>query len=110
MNLRRIDDRFAVAGQIRAEDVAELAEAGFRGIVCARPDNEDFGQASFAEIAAMAEKAGMKAIQIPVSGQLTEGQLIRFEQAMAEIEGPVLGYCRSGNRAGSLYMALRNQR
>lgn len=110
MNLRRIDDHFAIGGQIKAEDVKKLAEAGFRGIVCARPDNEDAGQASFAEIAAMAEKAGVTAVHIPVSGQLTEGQLIRFEQAMAEIEGPVLGYCRSGNRAGSLYMALQSQR
>ena len=110
MNLRKIDDRFAVGGQIRADDVRKLAEDGFRGIVCARPDNEDPGQPSFAEIAAMAEQAGMTAVHIPVSGQLTEGQLIRFEQAMSEIEGPVLGYCRSGNRAGSLYMALQNQR
>lgn len=109
MNLRRIDDRFAIGGQIRTEDVKKLAEAGFRGIVCARPDHEDAGQPSFAEIAAMAEEAGMTAVHIPVSGQLTEGQRIRFEQAMAEIDGPVLGYCRSGGRAGSLYMALQNQ-
>jgi uncharacterized protein (TIGR01244 family) len=110
MNLRRINDRFAVGGQISAEDVRQLADAGFRGVICARPDNEDPGQPRFAEIAAMAEKVGMTAVHIPVSGQLTEGQLIRFEAALAEIEGPVLGYCRSGGRAGSLYMALQNRR
>jgi protein tyrosine phosphatase (PTP) superfamily phosphohydrolase (DUF442 family) len=40
-----------------------------------------------------------------VSGQLTQGQLIRFERARAQTKGPILGYCRSGGRAGSLYAA-----
>lgn len=103
---RKIDDRFAIAPQIQPDDVSALADAGCRGIICARPDNEDAGQPSFAEIAAAASKAGIKAIHIPVSGPLGEAQLIRMEQALAEIEGPILGYCRSGGRAGSLYQAL----
>ncbi|WIJ27086.1 beta-lactamase hydrolase domain-containing protein [Devosia sp. RR2S18] len=74
-------------------------------MVCARPDNEDPGQPSFSQIAEVAERFGLKAFHIPVSGQLTEGQLIRFEQARFETAGPILGYCRSGGRAGSLYAA-----
>jgi uncharacterized protein (TIGR01244 family) len=105
--IRKIDDRFAIAPQIRPSDVADLVAAGYRGIICARPDDEDFGQPSFAEIAAAADKAGIKAVHIPVSGPLGEAQLIRMEQALAEIDGPVLGYCRSGGRAGSLYQASR---
>lgn len=106
MNIRKIDDRFATTGQIRPEDVKTLAAAGYRGIVCARPDNEEAGQPSFERIEAAAKQAGIKAVHIPVSGPLTEGQLIRFEEAMARMDGPVLGYCRSGGRAGSLYQAL----
>ncbi|MBD8065042.1 TIGR01244 family phosphatase [Devosia sp. PTR5] len=105
MNIKKIDDRFAQSPQIQPEDMKAIAEAGYKGIVCARPDNEDPGQPSFDEIAQAAEKVGLKAFHIPVSGQLTEGQLIRFEQAKAEIDGPILGYCRSGGRAGSLYSA-----
>lgn len=107
MSIRKIDGRFAITGQIRPEDVGALAASGYGGIICARPDNEDAGQPSFEEIAAAARQAGIKAVHIPVSGPLTEGQLIRFEQAMAEMDGPVLGYCRSGGRAGSLYQALK---
>jgi uncharacterized protein (TIGR01244 family) len=107
MNIRKIDERFAITGQIQPEDLKTLAEAGYRGIVCARPDNEEMGQPGFSEIARAAEQEGLKAFHISVTGPLTEGQLIRFEQAMAEMDGPVLGYCRSGGRAGSLYQATR---
>jgi uncharacterized protein (TIGR01244 family) len=105
MPINQIDDRFAQSPQLQRDDVRLVAEAGYKGIVCARPDDEDPGQPSFAEIAEVAERFGLKAFHIPVSGPLTEGQLIRFEQALAEIGGPILGYCRSGGRAGSLYAA-----
>ncbi|MFY8032624.1 MAG: beta-lactamase hydrolase domain-containing protein, partial [Devosia sp.] len=38
---RAVDADFAVAGQISPDDVAKLAEAGFKTILCARPDNEE---------------------------------------------------------------------
>ncbi len=107
MTINKVDDRFAQSPQIQPEDIQSIAAAGYKGIVCARPDNEDPGQPSFASVAAAAERAGLKAFHIPVSGPLTEGQLIRFEQAKAETDGPLLGYCRSGGRAGSLYAATR---
>lgn len=105
MAIRKVDDNFAQCPQIQPDDVRLIAEAGYKGIVCARPDNEDPGQPLFADIAAVAERFGIKAFHIPVTGQLTEGQRIRFEQARAETDGPILGYCRSGARAGSLYAA-----
>ena len=105
MNIRKIDDHFAQSPQVQPDDVKLIAEAGYKGVVCVRPDDEDPGQPSFAQIAEAAESLGLKAFHIPVSGPLTEGQLIRFEQAKAEVDGPILGYCRSGGRAGSLYAA-----
>ncbi|KKB75871.1 hypothetical protein VW35_19105 [Devosia soli] len=105
MAIKKIDENFAQSPQIQPEEVRAIAEAGYKGIVCARPDGEDPGQPSFAEIAEVAERFGLKAFHIPVSGPLTEGQRIRFEQAIAETDGPILGYCRSGARAGSLYAA-----
>lgn len=106
MNIKKIDDAFSITGQIVPQDIETLKAQGFVGIVCARPDNEEPGQPNFAEISAAAEKVGLKAAHIPVSGMLGEGQIIRFEQAMAEMDGPVLGYCKSGARAGSLYATL----
>lgn len=107
MSISRIDDRFSVSPQIHPADIAEIKRLGFSGIVCARPDGEDAGQPNFAAIARAAEAAGLKAVHIPVSGQCTEAQLIRFQEAMADMPGPVLGYCRSGGRAGTLYRSTR---
>lgn len=107
MAINKIDDLFAQSPQLQPDDVRLIAEAGYKAIICARPDNEDPGQPSFAEIAAVAERFGLKAFHIPVAGPLGEGQLIRFEEALAAANGPILGYCRSGGRAGSLYAATR---
>ena len=107
MSINKIDDQFAQSPQLQPDDVRLIAEAGYKAIICARPDDEDPGQPSFAEIAAVAERFGLKAFHIPVAGPLCEGQLIRFEEALAAANGPILGYCRSGGRAGSLYAATR---
>lgn len=106
MNIKKIDDTFAVTGQITPAQVKAVADAGYHSIVCARPDDEDHGQPSFDAIAREAEKQGLQIIHIPVSGMLGQGQVIRFREAMAEMPKPVLGYCRSGGRAASLYATL----
>ncbi len=107
MVIQEIDDNFARSAQLQPEDVRRIAEAGYKGIVCARPDGEDAGQPAFAEIAEVAERFGLKAVHVPVAGAPTPSQLSRFKAALAEIGGPVLGYCRSGGRAASLYAASR---
>ena len=106
MNVRKLDDNFSVTGQITPEQVKAVSETGYKSIVCARPDNEEFGQPSFDEVARAAEAEGMQIVHIPVSGPLGEGQIIRFHNAWENLPKPVLGYCRSGARAGSLYATL----
>jgi uncharacterized protein (TIGR01244 family) len=106
MNARKIDDNFSVTGQITPEQVKAVAAAGFKGIVCARPDNEEHGQPSFDAVAKAAEAEGLQIVHIPVSGMLGEGQIIRFHDAWTQMPKPILGYCRSGARAGSLYSTL----
>lgn len=86
-------------------DVSVVTKGTQYSIVCARPDNEEPGQPSFAEVARAAEQKGLKAVHIPISGGITEGALIRMEKALKELPMPMYGYCRSGGRAGSLYSA-----
>jgi uncharacterized protein (TIGR01244 family) len=105
MNYRSIDSMFAVAGQLQPSAVIEIAEAGFKTIVCARPDYEDPGQPTFAEIASKAAALGLQAVHIPISGGVTDGAVSRMNRAMREMPKPMFGYCRSGNRAGNLYSA-----
>jgi len=107
LNYRKVDGDFVVAGQISTGDVAKIAEAGFKTIICARPDHEEPGQPDFAMIAKAAKEAGLKAVHIPVSGSIGEGQLIRMEAALKDLPKPMFGYCRSGARAGSLYSSAK---
>lgn len=108
LRFQRVDSEFAIAGQISPADVAKVAEAGFKTIICARPDSEESGQPRFAAIAEAARQAGITAVHIPVSGGIGEAQLIRMEDALKRLPTPMLGYCRSGARAGSLFSAARS--
>ena len=64
LHFRKIDADFAVSGQISPEDLAKVAEAGFKSILCARPDNEEPGQPSFATIS----KAAQAVVSIATGG------------------------------------------
>lgn len=111
MNAMKISDAFSVAGQIRPKDMAALAAAGFRSVVCARPDGEGWGQPKFADIEAAAKAAGLEAAYVPVSpGGIGERDVRRFAELMRTLPGPVLGYCRSGARAAGMWQAAQSMR
>ena len=105
MHYRSIDPNFAVAGQLRPDQIDGVAAAGFKTIVCARPDHEEPGQPTFAEVSKQAEQMGLKAVYIPISGGITDNALKSMKKALKDLPAPMYGYCRSGARAGSLYSA-----
>lgn len=108
MDLRRLSETVSVAGQITADDVAEIARLGFRSIVCNRPDGESPGQPRQAEIASAARSAGLEFRNVPViSGAMTERDVRDFAAVLDELPGPVLAYCRSGARSGELWRLSR---
>jgi uncharacterized protein (TIGR01244 family) len=105
MEYRQISHDYAVAGQITPGQVAEIKAAGYKSVICNRPDNEQPGQPSAAEIKAAVEKAGLEFRHIPViSGQITQDDVKKTAEALGELEGPVFAYCRSGARSTNLYM------
>ena len=54
MDIRKITDKTSVSPQITVEDMAAIKDAGFRAIICNRPDGEGADQPSFEEIEAAA--------------------------------------------------------
>ncbi|NHO33118.1 bifunctional protein tyrosine phosphatase family protein/NAD(P)/FAD-dependent oxidoreductase [Acetobacter fallax] len=105
MAFRSLTDRYSVAPQLSMDDVAEAARQGFRAIVCIRPDGEQKGQPAAAEIGKATIAAGMTFESIPFqSGMLpSETDIERMKVVIRGVDGPVLGYCRSGNRAAMLW-------
>ncbi len=110
MEIRQITDDYAVAPQIGAEHVPLIKVAGFRSIVCNRPDNEQPGQTPVDVVRQAAEEAGLAFRYIPVvSGAITDQDVADMAAALDELPKPVLAYCRSGARCANLH-ALVGQR
>lgn len=103
MEIRKLNDDFAVAGQITPDQVPAIARAGFRSLVCNRPDNED-GAVRHDAIQAAAKSAGLEFRFIPVvSGAIDEKNVRDMAAALKSLPTPVLAYCRTGGRCMNLY-------
>ncbi len=101
---RTIDDRISVAPQISPEDIPALAAAGFAYVINNRPDEEEPGQPAGAAIARAAAAAGLGYAAIPVTpGGFSGQQVEAMAKALAEANGPVLAFCRSGTRSCNLW-------
>ncbi|MDG2004351.1 MAG: TIGR01244 family sulfur transferase [Novosphingobium sp.] len=103
MDARRINEQLTVAYQITPEDVVEIAGAGFKSVICNRPDNEEPGQPGVAEIRAAAQANGLAFHHIPIaSGGFTEDAIAGFRTARQQAGGPTFAYCRTGTRCVTL--------
>ena len=108
MEIRQVNDEYAVSAQIAVDDIAAIKEAGYRSIICNRPDDEQPGQPSATEIEVAARAADIVFRHIPfVSGQMTEEDVRKMAEALDEIPGPVFAYCRSGARSTNIYLAAK---
>ena len=104
MDLRPLSRTLTVCGQILPDDLPAIVQAGYRSIICNRPDGEAPDQPDFAEIAAAAEAAGLPARHMPVVAEtLTPGKAAEFGALLEDLPGPVLAYCRSGARCTKLF-------
>lgn len=106
MQITTLATNYATAAQILPQHVQQLADSGFVAIICNRPDNEDAGQPSAADIAAACEAAGLSFHHIPVTGMpIPEQDIAEHRRVIDEAGGPVLGYCRSGQRSMVIWRA-----
>ncbi len=110
MSFRRLDERILVAGQITAPDVAAAAARGVCMLINNRPDGEEPGQPSAAEVAEAAKAAGLSYRHIPMAGGLSAALVQDMADALAEAKGPVLAFCRSGTRSTYLWALAESQR
>lgn len=108
MMFRRLDDSISVAPQIDVADVGEVAAQGFSTIINNRPDGEEPGQPSGAEIAAAAEAMGLSYNTVPITHSgFSREQIAAMRAALDGAPGPVLAYCRSGTRSTLVWALAR---
>ncbi len=102
MDIRKITDDFSVSPQIGVADVAAIAAAGFRAVICNRPDGESADQPRSGDVAAAVTASGMEWRMLPVT-QVSRADVDAFSKALAELPKPVLAFCRSGTRCTTLW-------
>lgn len=104
MDIRTLNGELSVAPQILALDLADVARAGFKSIICNRPDGEGADQPTFDEIDQAARRHGLHSRYLPAeSGKVTDEQGAAFAALMAELPKPVLAYCRTGMRSTTMW-------
>lgn len=107
LQLMPLDDRVAVSGQLTAADMKDVAAAGYAAVVNNRPDGEAmFGQPRTADLQSAAEAAGLVFLDLPFSGpHASPDQVKALGRLLAEHDGKVLAYCKSGMRSTLLWGA-----
>ncbi|PJI92378.1 uncharacterized protein (TIGR01244 family) [Yoonia maricola] len=104
MDIRHLSPSYAVSPQIDAADIPAIAEAGFKTIICNRPDAEVPPSHQAAAIEAAAKAAGLRFVIIPVTHQGLNTQMITAQKdAMDASDGPTLAYCASGTRSSIVW-------
>lgn len=101
---------FSASAQISVDDVAEIAQLGFKTIFNNRPNGEGGAlQPTSAQIHAAAKKHGLDYVYIPVIPNKVSEQLPEFSAAYAQATKPVLGFCGTGYRAGVIFNMARDE-
>ncbi|PIT68993.1 TIGR01244 family sulfur transferase [Bartonella tribocorum] len=108
MNLQQIDPDIFIGAQISTEDIKTLAEAGFKTIICNRPDHEEPHQPDFSSIKTVANNYDIKAYHIPISPPTIEKSDIETMQTILKTASlPLFAYCHRGTRSLHLYRLAR---
>ena len=104
MQFNTITETVTASPQVCPDDLTAIREAGYRAVICNRPDGEAADQPTFEEIEAAAHKAGLEARYLPiVAGKVSDADADAFDAALTELPGPVLAYCRTGTRSATLW-------
>ena len=104
MTFKSIAPGFSVSGQLLPQDIGQVADQGFKSIICNRPDDEGADQPTAAVVGQQAEALGLSFKHIPITpGLVTEANVAAMAKALAQMPSPILAFCRSGARSTKLW-------
>ncbi len=104
MDIKALTANLSVSPQILVDEMGAIAQAGFKAIICNRPDGEGPDQPSFKEIEAAAKHYGLLAQYLPAeTGKVSDHDGQTFGQLLQTLPGPILAYCRTGMRSTTMW-------
>jgi sulfide:quinone oxidoreductase len=97
-----------IGPQLQIDDFTAVAAKGFRSVINARPDREGPDQPDSARLEVAAKRAGLTYAYLPViPNAISERDVAAFDKYLRDLPGPVLAFCRTGNRCGMLWSAVQ---
>jgi sulfide:quinone oxidoreductase len=101
----QLEKNVFVASQLTEADFAEIAARGIRSVVNNRPDGEADDQLHSTQAEAAARRHGLAFHHAPVTNyDVTEDAPVDTQtRLIADLPGPILFYCRTGNRSSILW-------
>ena len=106
-----VNENTFISAQLKPDDILALERRGIQTIVDIRPDGEDAGQPSSAQLAKIAEGHKIHFHYIPVPhGTIPEEAVQQLQEVLAEPVGPAVLYCRTGRRAVRLFALVEASR
>jgi len=105
MDIKELEPGFSISHAIYPSDIEALKALGFRAIICHRQPGEADDHIDDSELRQAAEAADIEWVEIPVTpGEYTTEAIEAFGAAIDRLPTPILGFCRSGRRAVSLWV------
>ncbi len=96
----KVTSNFSVTSQLTPDDFAAVKAAGFRTIICNRPDGEAGPeQPNIETMKATAEALGLVFLALPFAGMPSPEITAQQGALIDAAQNPVLAYCRSGTRS-----------
>ena len=106
----RLDESTLIDGQIAPADIAALKAEGVTMIVNNRPDGEDVGQPTSAEIEQAARNAGLDYRHVPIARGMGPSDVEAMRTAIhAAGDGKMFAYCRTGNRSALAWAVAKSE-
>jgi len=104
MHIKAITPTYAVSEQIDPSDFPAIVEAGFKTVICNRPDAEVPPHLHGANMSIAAEAAGVTFKILPLTHQTMTPENVAKQFEMVDAAGgPVLAYCASGTRCSVIW-------
>lgn len=89
MEIKTLTSNLSISPQVLVSEIQAIAQAGFKAIVCNRPDGEGPDQPSFKEIEQAANQYGLQAKYLPVeSGKVRDEEGQAFGQLLNTLPDP----------------------
>ena len=104
MHINQLSKDYSVAPQILVKDVAKILNAGFKSVICNRPDQENPMPCQIVAIKAAVLAAGLEfAENVFDSYSFGSDTIKRQTELLKQLPSPVLAYCASGNRCSVIW-------